>query len=75
MRGHAEGAGRRISGGFHGGRRAGKTQVLRTDLDNDKAAVHMTVGTLNMYVIRRAERFALRVKDSKSEALRELFKN
>lgn len=45
-------------------------QVLRTDADNDKHAVHMTAGTLNMYVIRRAERFALRVKDSNSRALR-----
>lgn len=45
-------------------------QVLRTDVDNDKYAPHMTIGTLSMYVIRRAERFALRVKDSKSEALR-----
>ena len=42
----------------------------RTDLNNDKAAVHITIGTLNLYVIRRADRFALRVKDSKSEALR-----
>jgi uncharacterized protein len=47
-----------------------KTQTLRTDVDNDKYAVHMTSGTLNMYVIRRADRFALRTKDSKSEALR-----
>jgi uncharacterized protein len=47
-----------------------KTQVLRTDVDNDKYAVHMTIGTLNMYVIRRAERFALRIKDSQSETLR-----
>ncbi|MEQ1472349.1 MAG: DUF1684 domain-containing protein [Candidatus Acidiferrum sp.] len=47
-----------------------KPQVLRTDLNTDKAAVHITFGTLNMYVIRRADRFALRVKDAKSEALR-----
>jgi uncharacterized protein (DUF1684 family) len=47
-----------------------KLQPLRTDLNNDKAAVHITIGTLNLYVIRRADRFALRVKDSKSEALR-----
>jgi uncharacterized protein (DUF1684 family) len=46
-------------------------QVLRTDADHDKHAVHMTVGTLNMYVIRRADRFALRVKDSNSQALRD----
>lgn len=46
-----------------------KSQVLRTDADNDKNAPHLTIGTLNMYVIRRADRFALRVKDSKSQAL------
>jgi uncharacterized protein (DUF1684 family) len=47
-----------------------RSQVLRADADNDKHAPHMTIGTLNMYVIRRADRFALRVKDSQSEALR-----
>src|ERR1700720_1722577 len=46
-----------------------KSQVLRVDPDNDKNAPHLTIGTLNMYVIRRGERFALRVKDSKSQAL------
>jgi uncharacterized protein (DUF1684 family) len=47
-----------------------KSQALRTDMNSDKAAVHITIGTLNLYVIRRADRFALRMKDSKSEALR-----
>lgn len=47
-----------------------KSQALRADLNSDKAAVHMTIGTLNLYVIRRADRFALRVKDAQSEALR-----
>jgi uncharacterized protein (DUF1684 family) len=46
-----------------------KSQVLRTDADRDTNAPHLTIGTLNMYVIRRADRFALRVKDSKSQAL------
>jgi uncharacterized protein len=46
-----------------------KSRTLRTDADNDKNALHLTIGTLNMYVIRRADRFALRVKDSKSQAL------
>jgi uncharacterized protein len=55
--------------GFLVGGVAATPQVLRTDADHDKHAVHMTAGTLNMYVIRRADRFALRVKDSKSEAL------
>ena len=50
---------------------AATAQVLRTDADHDKHAVHMTVGTLNMYAIRRADRFALRVKDSNSQAMRE----
>jgi uncharacterized protein (DUF1684 family) len=43
--------------------------VLRTDPDTDTNAPHLTIGTLNMYVIRRGDRFALRVKDSKSQAL------
>jgi len=57
--------------GFLVGGAAATPQVLRTDTDHDKQAVHMTVGTLNMYVIRRADRFALRVKDSNSQAMRE----
>jgi len=46
-----------------------KSQELRTDADKDTNAAHLTIGTLNMYVIRRGDRFALRVKDSKSQAL------
>ncbi|HEY2350932.1 MAG TPA: DUF1684 domain-containing protein [Candidatus Acidoferrum sp.] len=48
-----------------------KAQVLPTQPEVDKNAPHLTIGTLNMYVIRRADRFALRVKDSHSQALRE----
>jgi uncharacterized protein (DUF1684 family) len=48
---------------------AAKPLTLRVDLDSDTYAPHLTIGTLNMYVIRRGERFALRVKDSKSQAL------
>jgi len=44
-------------------------QVLSADADNDKNAVHMTIGALDLYVIRRSDRFALRVKDTKSQAL------
>lgn len=44
-------------------------QSLRVDADNDTNAPHVTIGTLNMYAIRRADRFALRVKDSKAPAL------
>lgn len=48
---------------------AAKSQVLRVDPDTDTKAQHLTIETLNMYVIRRGDRFALRVKDSKSQAL------
>jgi uncharacterized protein len=44
-------------------------QKLHTDPDHDKNNPRLTVGTLNMYVIRRGERFALRIKDAKSSAL------
>jgi uncharacterized protein (DUF1684 family) len=46
-------------------------QVLPVETDNDAHAVHLTIGTLNFYVIRRADKFALRVKDSRSKALLE----
>ena len=61
------------SGGFPPGflvaGAAAKSQTLRTDADNDKNAPHLTIETLNMYVIRRGDRFALRVKDSRSQVL------
>jgi uncharacterized protein (DUF1684 family) len=41
-----------------------KQQPLRAEANNDKDSPHLTVGTLNMYVIRREARFALRIKDS-----------
>ena len=46
-----------------------KEQAIPVDANKDTNAVHMIVGTLNIYVIRRSDRFALRVKDSKSSAL------
>ncbi len=46
-----------------------QAQTLHTDADHDKNDPRMTVGTLNMYVIHRGERFALRIKDAKSAAL------
>ena len=46
-----------------------KKQLIPVDPDNDKNAPHLTIGSLNMYVIRRADRFALRVKDTKSPVL------
>jgi uncharacterized protein len=44
-------------------------QVLRVDADHDKNDPRMTIGTLNFYVIKRGDRFALRIKDAKSAAL------
>ena len=44
-------------------------QALHIDSDNDKNDPRLTIGTLTMYVISRGERFALRIKDSKSMAL------
>jgi uncharacterized protein (DUF1684 family) len=46
-----------------------QAQTLHTDPDHDKNNPHLTIGTLNMYVIHRGERFALRIKDAKSAAL------
>src|SRR6266403_5718613 len=46
-----------------------QAQALHTDPDHDKNNSHLTIGTLNMYVIHRGERFALRIKDAKSPAL------
>jgi uncharacterized protein len=46
-----------------------KEQLLLVEADNDKNAPHFTIGTLNMYVIRREDKYALRVKDSKSPTL------
>jgi uncharacterized protein (DUF1684 family) len=48
---------------------AAKKQLIPVDPDDDKNAPHLTIGSLNMYVIRRADRFALRVKDAKSPVL------
>lgn len=46
-----------------------KVQTLRAEGNNDKVAPRMTIGTLQMYVIRREARFALRVKDSHSPSI------
>ena len=46
-----------------------QAQTLHTDADHDKNNPRLTIGTLNMYVIHRGERFALRIKDAKSVAL------
>ena len=46
-----------------------KTQILRAEANKDKVSPHLTISTLNMYVIRREARFALRIKDSRSPAI------
>ena len=45
-----------------------KEQILRADPDKDKFNSRVTIGTLNFYVIRRADNFAVRIKDAKSPA-------
>ena len=45
--------------------------LLRADQDKDKFNSHVTVGTINFYVIKRADKFALRIKDAKSPSLSE----
>jgi uncharacterized protein len=46
-----------------------KPQSLRAEPNNDKVAPRMTMGTLNLYVIRRETRFALRIKDAQSPSI------
>jgi uncharacterized protein len=46
-----------------------KSQPLRAEANNDKVSPHLTFGTLNMYVIRREARFALRIKDAHSPSI------
>jgi uncharacterized protein (DUF1684 family) len=43
-----------------------KQLSLRADQDKDKFNSHVTIGTINFYVIKRADKFALRIKDAKS---------
>src|SRR5262249_6344794 len=44
-------------------------QLLRVDVDHDKNDPRMSISTLNFYVIKRGDRYALRIKDAKSAAL------
>lgn len=46
-----------------------KAQPLPVEADKDKVSPRMTIGTLNMYVIRRENLFALRIKDSQSPSI------
>ncbi len=48
-----------------------KQQALRADQDKDKFNSHVTIGTVNFYMIKRADKFALRIKDAKSPSLLE----
>jgi uncharacterized protein (DUF1684 family) len=48
---------------------AATPQVLHTDADDDKKNPRLTIGSLLMYGIKRGDRYALRIKDSKSPAL------
>jgi len=47
---------------------AAKEQVLRADADKDKFNTRAAIGTMNFYVIRRGDEFAVRVKDEKAPA-------
>ena len=46
-----------------------KPQSLHAVGNKDKDSPRVTIGTLNMYVIRREARFALRIKDAHSPAI------
>jgi len=46
-----------------------KEQVLRAYADKDKFNTHITYGKLDFYPIRRANRFAVRIKDALSPSL------
>jgi uncharacterized protein (DUF1684 family) len=46
-----------------------KSQILRAEANKDKVSPRVTIGTLDMYVIRREARFALRIKDARSPAI------
>ena len=49
--------------------KAAQPQALHVEAQKDKNNTRLTVGALSFYVIRREDRFALRIKDTKSEAL------
>jgi uncharacterized protein (DUF1684 family) len=46
-----------------------RSQELHADPDSDKHNPRMTIGSLNVYVVHRGGRFALRIKDAHSAAL------
>ena len=46
-----------------------KRQSLRAEPNNDRVAPRLAIGELNLYVIRRESRFALRIKDAQSPSI------
>ena len=46
-----------------------RSQELAAGANSDKGNPRMTIGPLNFYVVRRGDRFALRIKDAKSAAI------
>lgn len=45
------------------------TRVLPTDPDSDNTNPRLNIGSLTMYVIRRGDRYGLRIKDSRAAGL------
>lgn len=73
---HIEGANASLlppAGGFPAGLmvdgKPAQAQQLHTTPDNDRGNPRMTIGSLNFYVVKRGDRFALRIKDAKSSAM------
>jgi uncharacterized protein (DUF1684 family) len=50
--------------------RPAAAQALHTDPDTDKNNPRLTIGSLNMYVLHRGERYGLRIRDANSPALK-----
>jgi uncharacterized protein (DUF1684 family) len=48
-----------------------QSRELPAGANSDKGNPRMTMGPLNLYVVRRGDRFALRIKDAKSAAIAE----
>jgi uncharacterized protein (DUF1684 family) len=60
-----------FASGLHIDGAPAKEQVLRVDREKDKFNSHVTFDTLTFYVIKRADKFAVRIKDAKSPSLTE----
>ncbi len=55
--------------GLSVGGKPAEPQALHIGTDSDKDNPRLTIGSLTMYVIKRGERHALRIRDSQSQAL------